>query len=109
MCEVACILIGDSDLDFALGSGQPDLSEPLGDVLDPALELGIEVLQVRTATRGIHDERVELSGQIRATVRVAQQLRALEVPVVREARAAAALARRKPNFAAGKLQQPDRG
>src|SRR5216683_3247168 len=44
--EVACVLVRHPHLHLTLGSGQPDLGQPLGQILDPPLELRVEVLQV---------------------------------------------------------------
>ncbi len=108
MREVARVLVGDPHLHVALRLWQPNLGEPLGQIFHAAFELRVKVLHVSAAAGRVDDQRIELAHAERLHVLVAQPLRALEVAVVREQRAAAPLALRKPHLAACELQQPDR-
>src|SRR5207249_10821229 len=97
------------DLDLLLGRGDPDLGEPLGQVLHAALQLGVEVLEVGAASGGVDDQGVKAACVVGLRVGLAQSLRSLEVAVMREQRAAASLAGREPDLAARELQELDRG
>jgi len=109
MREMARILVGHAQFHLAIGRRKADLGQPLAQVFDAPFEGRVEVLEVSAAAGGVDDERVELSRFVDAHVRFAQARGPVEVPVVREQCATAALAGRKPHLAARELQEPDRG
>ena len=106
---MARVLVGHAQLDLALRLRQADLGQPFAQILHPSFQLGIEILQVRSAARGVDHKSVELVARIHAHVFVAQALRLIQVAVVRVQSATAALALGEPNIAAGKLQKLHRG
>jgi len=108
VCQVAGVLVAHAHLHLALRLGQPDLDEPLRQVLHTPLQLGIEILEVGAASGGVDDEGVKVAGHVHASVGISNRSAKSRSPFVREQRTAAALIRWEPDFAAASCRSPHR-
>src|SRR5205807_2857323 len=100
----AGVLVGDAHLHLARRFGEAGLGQELEEVARLRSERVVEILQVGGAAGRVDDQEVEVLGGEGGAVQLAESARRLQVPVVREERAAAELPGREPDLAARDLE-----